>query len=335
MEHRAVKAWLKRKTARDAAANLFVTLLALAGGTVVLTITFFFAYALVWFGFNFGVSGFSQLLFSQRLHITHPAILLVCGAFLVLLFVGNARTSRDYLASLPKRNYVPSESMPGGIFGALGSLLAYPGASSRMIADLLFTGPRLVIAALSAFKKASRLARLDAEGCSRVLALLLSRNSHFSYEEVSELAGVPDSAKVFRQMRDLDGVVFLQLEPAGLSLSSELRGELGAVTGSSFSSGAMPESAEAGGTICELLGVAPTASLEEIEAAYEKWIWRSRHARPGRPRTEREEQTEQQVRAVNAAYQAFLAGQRTEATSAEEKTVEVEGLWRQNQQPRE
>jgi hypothetical protein len=336
MENSALKAWLKRKTARDAAANLFVASLALAAGTVVLTITFFFAYAIVWFGFNFGVSGFSQLLFNQRLHISHPAILLVCAVFLVLLFVGNARTSRDYLASLPKRNYVPSASMPGGAFGALGTLLAYPDASSRMIADLLFTGPRLMVAALSAFKKAGRLVRLDAEGCSRVLAVLLSRNSHFSCEEVSELAGVPDSAKVFRQMRDLDGVVFLQSEPAGLSLTSELREELGAaVTGSSFSPGTMPENAAADGTICELLGVAQNASPEEMEAAYEKWIWRSRHTIPGRPRTEREEQTEQQIRAVNAAYQAFLARQRTEADSAQQKPVEVEGLWRQTRRPRE
>jgi hypothetical protein len=225
--------------------------------------------------------------------------------------------------------------MPGGIFGALGALLAYPGASSRMIADLLFAGPRLVTAALSAFKKAGRLVRLDAEGCSRVLALLLSRNARFSCEDVSQLAGVPDSAKVFRQIRDLDGVVFLESEPAGLSLTSELREELGVVTGSSSSSCAMPTNAAAGGTICQLLGVAPNASLEEIEGAYEKWNWRSRHSVPGRPRTELEEQNEQQVRAVNAAYEAFLAGQRTEADSAEQKTVEVEGLWRQNQRPRE
>ena len=62
---------------------------------------------------------------------------------------------------------------------------------------------------------------------------------------------------------------------------------------------------------------------------------RSRHSRPGRSRTAEEEQTDQQVRAVNAAYQAFLAGQRTEADSGEQKTVEVEGLWRQIRRPRE
>src|SRR5437762_761800 len=83
---------------------------------------------IVWFGFNAGVSGLSQLLFNQRPHISQPVILLVCAVFLVLLFVGNARTSRDYLNSLPRRNYVPSASMPGGVFGALGNLLAYPGA---------------------------------------------------------------------------------------------------------------------------------------------------------------------------------------------------------------
>jgi hypothetical protein len=97
----------------------------------------------------------------------------------------------------------------------------------------------------------------------------------------------------------------------------------------------MAENAAAGGTICELLGVAPNASPEEMEAAYEKWIWRSRHSSPGRPRTEREEQTEQQIRAVNAAYQAFLAGRRTEPDSAQQEPAEVEGLWRQIRRPRE
>src|SRR5437867_2536353 len=154
MENSAFKKWLKRRVAREAAANVFLASLALAASVVVLGITFFFSYAVVWFGFNLGVASFSRLLFNSSVHISHPMILLVCWVFVVLLFIGNARTSREYLDTLPKRNYVPSASMPGGVFGALGTLLAYPGASARMITDLLFTGPRLVVVAWGALKKA-------------------------------------------------------------------------------------------------------------------------------------------------------------------------------------
>src|SRR5439155_4639132 len=135
MENSAFKKWLKRRVAREAAANVFLASLALAASVVVLGITFFFSYAVVWFGFNLGVASFSRLLFNSSVHISHPMILLVCWVFVVLLFIGNARTSREYLDTLPKRNYVPSASMPGGVFGALGTLLAYPGASARMITD--------------------------------------------------------------------------------------------------------------------------------------------------------------------------------------------------------
>jgi len=330
MENSAFKKWLKRRVAREAAANVFLASLALAASVVVLGITFFFSYAVVWFGFNLGVASFSRLLFNSSVHISHPMILLVCWVFVVLLFIGNARTSREYLDTLPKRNYVPSASMPGGVFGALGTLLAYPGASARMITDLLFTGPRLVVVAWGALKKALRLVRMDIEGCSRVLAVLGSSDSRVSCDELAELSAVPDADRVLSQLRDIDGVVFLSLEPPGLTLTSELREELPAVLGNQAGRGATAGNVAAG-TICELLGVPSDASFEEIETAYERWIRQAPPDRNSRSAKESQNPVEDQVRAINAAYEAFLARRKADAGLTEDKAEKVEGLWQRYQ----
>src|SRR2546430_15474822 len=189
MGNNAVKDWLRKKAARDAAASFFLAALAFAAGMVVLTITFFFAYAIVWFGFNFGVPVLSQLLFNKPLRISHPVILLFCSGFLVLLFIGNARTSREDPRTLPDSNGAPF-ILPSGLVGGLARLLPYPDADSRTIADWCFTGPRLVVAAWSSFKKGWRLARLDLEGCSQILAVLVSRHSRFSRRGLSERSAI-------------------------------------------------------------------------------------------------------------------------------------------------
>src|ERR1044071_1863513 len=336
MEHSSVQRWLKRRITRDAAGNVFLALLALAAGAVVLTITFFFTYPIVWFGINLGVSGLSRLLFNLPLHVAFPTILLVCWLTLVLLFVGNATTNREDLANLPKRNYTAYPS-GAGLLGALGFLLAYPGASSRLIVDILFTGPRLVVAAWNATKKACRLLRMDADGCARVLAVLPSRNGHFSLDELMEWSGLADGSRVFQQLRDIDGVVFLHSEPAGMSLTAELRQELRAITATAPRRVTVPDSDAGGPTICEVLGVSPGASLEEIEAAYDRWIHQAPPDRSGASDRERAKQLEEQVRVVNAAYEAFLAQQRPQATPepTPEEKGNVEGLWRRYRRPQE
>jgi len=136
---------------------LLLSALALVAGLVVLFLTFWFTYAIIWFGM-LGISAGSELLFNKRLVLTHIWRLILSSIFIVLLFIGNARTSREYLADYPRRNYRGiGIGMQTGAAGALVSLLAYPGASTRMISDLLFTGPRLIAYAfrttLHSFKK--------------------------------------------------------------------------------------------------------------------------------------------------------------------------------------
>jgi len=132
---------------------LLLSALALVAGLVVLFLTF----AIIWFGM-LGISAASELMFNKRLIVSHIWRLVLSSIFIVLLFIGNARTDREYLADYPRRNYRGiGIGTQAGVAGALVSLLAYPGASTRMISDLLFTGPRLMAYAfrttLHSFKK--------------------------------------------------------------------------------------------------------------------------------------------------------------------------------------
>jgi hypothetical protein len=130
---------------KTAIGSLLLSVLAFTAGLVVLFITFWFTYAIIWFGM-LGISAASELLFDQRLALSHVWRLALSSIFIVLLFFGNARTSRDYLSDYARRDYHGQAlGAMAGLSGALACLLAYPGTSAKMISDLLFTGPRLVI----------------------------------------------------------------------------------------------------------------------------------------------------------------------------------------------
>ncbi len=333
MQHAAIQQWLKKKAAADAATGVLFSIGCLLLGGIVLVISFFFTYAVVWFGFNAGVSGFSELFFGRRLHLTHAGIVALSLSFVALLFWANQRISRESLGTLPRRNY-PGPG-PGwiGLPGALISLLAYPGASTRMITDLLLTGPRLVSTAWSNTTKSTRLFRLDVAACSRVLAVLLRKAGRVSFAELTMSAELPNPFRVFRQLRSLDGVVFLKEEPAGLSLTSELRRELADVLGPSAQveplASVEPEPINfPPGTIYHLLGVPPVASPEEIEVAYRNWMKQSCARQAAElENAARNQQLDEQVKAVNRAYEAFLAANKLD--QIEEDTKQVENVWEQ------
>jgi hypothetical protein len=273
------------------------------------------------------------LFLSTRLRLPHYGIVAVSSMFIVLLFRGNARTSREYLGTLPRRNYPGPGLGLLGLPGALISLLAYPGASARMTADVLFTGPRLVVIALSNARKARRLLTWDTEEGARVLSVLLAEGSKVSLAELSVQAGVTDPARAFPQLRDLDGVVFMASDPPGLSLTGELRAELcraaGRVPDESSEECRVPDAIPQARRIDlhALLGTDQTATLDEIEAAYRKRMREVRAQRPPAFDAEAQKLVEDQVKAINAAYEMFLEKQRSAETDGEGE--KVERVWEQ------
>jgi hypothetical protein len=211
----AIKPWLLRKKSRGAVSRIVLAFLTLLGGLIVLFLTFWFTYAIVWFIFN-GVSALSSMLFSKKLHLAHEWRLAISGVFIILLFVQHLRTSPWHWGNYPKRD--DYSLLAGHVLGPW-ALLRYPGASANMIADILLSGPRLAAGAWSLVRESSQFRSIDVDGCSQLLAFLARRPTAVSYEELRE-AGWEGW---FGQLRCIEGVVFLE---KGLNLAAELRSEL-------------------------------------------------------------------------------------------------------------
>ena len=327
MQHAAIQQWLRRKAAADAAHHFLFALFLLLVGVALLVVTFFCAAVVLWVALNGAGSALSQILWNRPLHLSLAAIVIVSALFVVFLFIESARVSREYLSS---RRRGPSRSKEWN--GGFVNLLVYSDISSRLIADALLTGPRLVTGAWSCLRKASRLSRLDVESGSRVLAVLFARASRCGFDELAQLSGVSDPGKTAGQLRDIDGVLLIHLDPSGLTLTSELRQELASVLDVSVQL-EPPTRVEPKPirlptrTIFELLGVPPTASPEEIEIAYRNWMTQSCARQAAElENAMRKQQLDERINAVNRAYEAFLAAHKSGQV---DDARQVENVWEQ------
>jgi len=334
MEHRTLsilQQWLRKKAAADALHHFLFALFLLSIGTILLAVIFFFVCAVLWVALNGAGSALSEILWNRPLHLSLASIVAIAALFVVFLFIENARVNRKYLTGFSRRDRWPARSVDWT--GGFVNLLVYSDISSRLIADALLTGPRLLTGAWSCLRKARRLSRLDAEAGSRVLAVLFSRAFRCSLGDLVQLSGVPDPGKAASQLRDIDGVVLIHLDPPGLTLTSELRQELAGVLDLSVPLAPPTRVAPKlvnfpSRTIFELLGVPPTASPEEIEIAYRNWMTQSCARQAAElENAARKQQLDERVKAINRAYEAFLAAH--ESDQAEDDTAKIENVWEQ------
>lgn len=215
-----IATWLKRTRKRAFASRVALSCLAFLGGLAVLFLTFWFTYAIIWFAW-FGVSAVAELTIGKRLHLSHEARLICSGVFIWLLFVQHFRTKPEYWGDYARDDYVAHPGLVAwtGTTGSLVSLLAHPGASANMIADILLAGPRLIVGGFKLTKRAVQIRKLDEEPCSQLLGFLLQAGRPVPYEELRTAGWEP----WFEQMRCIEGVIFFE---KGLGLSGELRQEL-------------------------------------------------------------------------------------------------------------
>jgi hypothetical protein len=155
--------------------------------------------------------------------------------FVVLLFLSYRRARPPALEEI---EFTESEEQglawmgPGArvspFAGLLGMAMAprAVGSMARLVADVLFAGPRLVDASLTAFRQAGRLKSLDVDGIAAVLTVLLAHPGRVAFDEiVARIEGL-DAERVFAQMKAIPGVVILPSPPPGLSLTPDLRAQL-------------------------------------------------------------------------------------------------------------
>jgi hypothetical protein len=220
----AIQNWLKKKIALHILGCWLGSVLALLAGVLILFLTFWLADVVLFVG-QWGVSAFMELCFNRGFHISHFWRLIISGIFLAALFAEWFRRR-----NMEFGNYGKVRSFPGaqalvlydGVAGALAMLLANPQASSTMITEILYTGPRLIMGAISLAHKA-RSPHFDTEGCSQILQQLASKERAVTYEELNTTKSEFEKTKLHDNLAQIRGIVFLE---KGLGLTDDLREEL-------------------------------------------------------------------------------------------------------------
>ncbi len=219
MNQARITDWLGRKLKRDTTLCWLGGMGGLLGGAAILLATW---------GLIYMVSIFALGPWLGYRHWVHSILGL---AVIPALFWGNARTSREYLSEYSVTTGTASDQvvnfwLPGVGLGSNVNPLAPDTihAGVKIITDCLYSGPRVVVSAFRTMAKANRLRRLDVGNCGAVLTLLFAAGRKLGFQEITDALGEGfDPAWVFPQMTDLDGVLYLKAEPAGLTLTQELR----------------------------------------------------------------------------------------------------------------
>src|SRR6266480_495537 len=221
MDFEAVKAWLSRRVRVQSAQKVCGSLLTLLAGLATLAATW---------GLIYLVSLVALGRWIGHQHWLHSVLGLIV---IPLLFIGNARTSREYLAEYSVTTgtasggvvnfYLPGVGMVSNV-NPLAPETLHSGV--KMITDCLYVGPRVVVAAIRMFRKGVRLRQIDVEGCAAVIAVLQALGRKMSFQEIVNAVEGLNPLTVFPQLHEIDGVLFLKTDPAGLALTSELKEEL-------------------------------------------------------------------------------------------------------------
>jgi hypothetical protein len=215
LEFNTVRAILKEKVKSSAASHILGGLGILLVGLVLVAVSVVIVYVVL----RYGVQPF----------ISHPVWVRVLVSLLIvgLLFIGNTLGGQEdlleYSVPLGEGREDLKFQVPKG--GLLSDVAETPYGVLKLITDVLCVGPRTVASSLRSFHKAARLKKIDLDGCAAVITVLLSRESRTPFTAILASIQGLNPARVFPQMGDIDGVLFLKKEPPGMSLTSAFREE--------------------------------------------------------------------------------------------------------------
>lgn len=194
----------------------------IGGGVGILVVGLLFcavSYVLAWYVLKYGLNPFCPLPGWVR------AILAL--GIVGLLFAANRMGGGDDLIEYKLvlkpgeegvKFYVPSS-------GLLSETADIPYGALNAITNVLCVGPKLVFSSVKKFRRAERLKHMDLNGCAAVVTVLLSNDSKVPFWQIVQSIENFDPYRIFPQMGDVQGVLFLKKEPQGMSLTSELREE--------------------------------------------------------------------------------------------------------------
>ena len=308
-----VQRWLKRKRAITAVMSVFSAGVLLILAILVLSITFFFVFALLWFVCNFGISALSELIVGRRWHVPDVALAIAGVCFIGFLFIQNSRVAQDDWTNytLPRTPW--SDLWVTGVTGSLLTLLLNANASSRMIRELLLTGPRLTIACLRALHRFVLVVRADLQDCSRAVALLIAKRASISTTDLHQRLGIGDPDYVMSLLAWFGAILFIRKEPPTIVLNPDLREQFRILFGTAhqpkFEAAREPEpppESDKDRALHELLGLTPPVSLEDLRAAYRREM-KQWHPDIFAGASEQERKiAEERTKAIIAAYEVLL-----------------------------
>ncbi|HXI70878.1 MAG TPA: hypothetical protein VNN22_11040 [Verrucomicrobiae bacterium] len=215
----SIKIWLKKNKSDKIIKKYFEAGLSLFGGIIVLFITFWLTYFVVWLASS-GFFSVYELFFGTKLKLGSNYLLIISGIFIMMLFVQYLRMDPWSWGRYSQEEFDVDARLRSDVRELMPSvdMLEHSGNTAKAIADVLVTGPRLLMGSLSRLKEISQIKHIKVDKCAEALTFIYSRTDSVSYEDF-HAAGFGEQ---LQQMKGIDGVSFLK---SGLLLSDELRNE--------------------------------------------------------------------------------------------------------------
>lgn len=194
------------------------------GGLAVVTLSFYAAYFVL-----------VILFFLLPVDIADGWFYAGSAAFLVAVFFESWHSQRKLFEGYPN---------DPGLGGAAGSAALYilglgwgptgiiPLSSGtarnlpKAMADLLFSGPRLLRNSVRLLRRARERGAVDLADSSRILELVLQASGRVTLHDISTRHAEIDLPTSLQQLSRLDGVIYLDSDPPGLTLTDTLRAKL-------------------------------------------------------------------------------------------------------------
>jgi len=219
MNSSSIKIWLKTNQGNKVTTTYLKSVLSLLGGSIVLVITFGLTYFVVWLASS-GFLSVYELFFGTKLKLGSNYLLIITSIFIAMLFVQYLKMDSWSWGRYSQEDYDVDPRLRSDAEQLMPSvkILIHSGNTAKAVADVLVTGPRLLLGSVLCLKEISQAKSIEIDKCGEALALLHARIDSVSYEEFCA-AGF---GELLQQLKGIEGVSFLK---SGMYLSDELRNE--------------------------------------------------------------------------------------------------------------